>query len=171
MLLRLAEPDDALAVARVHVRSWQVAYQHLLPREYLDQLRPEERAQRYDFATRDLSKPRTVVSVDDRGIILGFATTSPARDQDLKDHGELCALYVDPECWGRGIGLALISAAREHLIASGFPRALLWVLDGNERASRFYEADGWISDGACQLQTVWGIRVSETRYVRQLMRL
>jgi hypothetical protein len=46
MLLRPAEPADAMAVARVHVRSWQAAYSTLLPAEYLDQLRPEDRAQR-----------------------------------------------------------------------------------------------------------------------------
>jgi hypothetical protein len=36
MLLRPAEPADAMAVARVHVRAWQIAYRTLLPDEYLD---------------------------------------------------------------------------------------------------------------------------------------
>ena len=43
MLLRPAEPVDAIAVAHVHVRSWQVAYRTLMPDDYLDQLRPEDR--------------------------------------------------------------------------------------------------------------------------------
>ncbi len=54
MLLRPAEPADAMAVARVHVRSWQAAYRGLLPDAYLDGLRPEDRAARYDFATEDV---------------------------------------------------------------------------------------------------------------------
>ena len=37
MLLRPAEPADAMDVARVHVRAWQVAYRNLLPDEYLDE--------------------------------------------------------------------------------------------------------------------------------------
>src|SRR5882672_8389445 len=57
MQVRLAEPDDAIAVARVHVRSWQVAYRTLLPDDYLNQLRPEDRAQKYDFASLDALKP------------------------------------------------------------------------------------------------------------------
>src|SRR6185369_5055950 len=39
MLLRSAVPDDAIAVARMQVRSWQVGYRSLLPDAYLDQLR------------------------------------------------------------------------------------------------------------------------------------
>ncbi|HEY1808803.1 MAG TPA: hypothetical protein VGG42_09585 [Acidobacteriaceae bacterium] len=42
MNLRLAEPPDAMAAARVHVRSWQAAYRGLMPDAFLDQLRPED---------------------------------------------------------------------------------------------------------------------------------
>jgi ribosomal protein S18 acetylase RimI-like enzyme len=167
MLIRMAEPDDAMAVARVHVRSWQVAYRGLLPDEYLDQIRLEDRAERYDFATRDPLKPRTIVAEEGTSI-QGFATTMPSRDADLTDHGELCALYVDPELWGRGIGAALIKAARAHLFQTGFRNALLWVLVGNERATRFYIGDRWAADGHHRADTVWGVTVNEVRYQRGL---
>jgi len=49
MILRPAEPRDALEVARVHIRTWQVAYRGLVPDEYLDSLNIEDRAARYDF--------------------------------------------------------------------------------------------------------------------------
>jgi hypothetical protein len=101
MLIRPAEPPDAMAIARVHVRSWQVAYRGLLPQDYLDQLHPEDRARTYDFTSLDPLKPRTIVAVEE-GLIHGFATTAPSRDADLANYGELCALYVDPEQWGAG---------------------------------------------------------------------
>lgn len=167
MLLRPAQPDDALAVAQVHVRSWQVAYRDLLPAEYLDRLRAEERAEKYDFASRDARTPRTIVAAEG-DTILGFATTAPSRDRDLLNWGELCALYVDPEHWGRGIGPALIAAARERLSAEGFHNALLWVLDGNIRAERFYRNDGWRPDGAHRTEEVWGITIQELRFGRTL---
>jgi len=172
MLLRLAVPEDAMAVARVHVRSWQVAYRGLLPDEYLEQLRAEDRAQRYDFTHADALKPRTIVAVDEAEIqsaeIHGFATTMPGRDQDLDGFGELCAIYVDPESWGRGVGTALIEAARGHLAGTGFQNALVWVLAGNARAMRFYERDGWIADGDSRTDVVWGATVHEVRYRREL---
>jgi GNAT superfamily N-acetyltransferase len=167
MLLRPAEPADAIAVARVHVRSWQAAYRTLLPDDYLDQLRPEDRAQRYDFASSDLLKPRTIVATED-GLIHGFVTTAPAHEPDLPDHGELCALHVVPEHWGRGMGPALVSAARARLLELGFRKAVLWVLEGNVRADRFYRIDGWEPDGLQRTDSVWGVTVNEIRYRRGL---
>ena len=168
MHLRPAEPVDAMAVARVHVRSWQVAYRTLLPDDYLDQLRPEDRAKTYDFANLDPLKPRTIVAAEE-GVILGFATTMPSRDADLPDHGELCALYVDPDKWGQGIGAALIAAARANLLALGHRKALLWVLVGNARAERFYRIDQWVADGCRRTDSGWkGIVVDEVRYQRGL---
>jgi GNAT superfamily N-acetyltransferase len=167
MLLRPAEPADAMAVARVHVRSWQVAYRGLMPQDYLDQLRPEDRAATYDFATADPAKPHTIVAVEGDSV-LGFATTMPTRDKDLEGYGELAALYVDPEHWGRGIGVALVQVARAHLVEAGFRKAMLWVLAGNTRADRFYQADKWLSDGTRQMETVWGISLDGLRYRRDL---
>jgi GNAT superfamily N-acetyltransferase len=167
MLLRPAEPEDAIAVARVHVRSWQAAYRTLLPDDYLDQLRPEDRAQKYDFASLDPLKPWTIVAAEG-GLIHGFATTGPSRDPDRTNHGELFALYVDPEQWGRGIGIALLSAARARLFSLGFRNAVLWVLAGNLRAERFYQIGGWAPDGTSRTVSVWGITVDEVRYQRGL---
>lgn len=167
MQIRRAEPEDALHVARVHVRSWQAAYRGLLPEEYLAKLRAEDRAARYDFATADPAKPKTLVALDGDAIV-GFATTSPSRDTDLSGHGEVCALYVDPEQWVRGVGKQLVAAARGGLAEQGFRQALLWVMAGNERAERFYGADGWLPDGLRRSEHVWGVTVNEVRYVRGL---
>ena len=156
-----------MAVARVHVRSWQIAYRTLLPQGYLDQLRPEDRARMYDFATTDPAKPHTLVAVED-GTILGFATTCPSRDADLPQHGELCALYVDPDHWQRQIGRDLVLAARERLSQFGFKNALLWTLAGNLRADRFYQIDGWKPDGTKRSQTLMGVPTNELRYQRAL---
>jgi len=168
MLLRPAEPADALAVARVHVRAWQVAYRNLLPDDYLNSLKPEDRAQRYTFGGTDPREPMTTVAVDERGTIRGFATTCAARDADVPGHGELAAIHVDPDCWGRGVGVALLASARTFLLDSGFRRAILWVLVGNTRAERFYMKDGWTPDGVQRTDTVWGVQVNDQRYRRTL---
>ena len=163
MLLRPARPDDALAVARVHVRSWQAGYRTLLPADYLAGLRPEERAARYDFGSVDPRSPATIVALE-AGLICGFATTAAAE----AEVGELSALYVDPDCWGRGIGAALVSAARARLAGLGFRDAVLWLLAGNTRAERFYRRDGWAPDGVQRRAAVWGVTVDELRYRRAL---
>ena len=100
--------------------------------------------------------------------IFGFATTAPSRVPDLPEYGELCALYVDPGQWGRGVGVALVLAARTHLVELGFRSAFLWVLAGNVRAERFYRMDGWSPDGMSRTDTMWGVTVEEIRYQRRL---
>lgn len=167
MNLRPAAPEDAMAVARVHVRAWQVAYRGLMPEDYLAGLRAEERAQRYEFGAPDPAKPRTLVAVE-ADAILGFATISPARDEDTIGQGELCALYVEPDCWGRGIGRALASAARGDLHRLGFTRAVLWVVAGNARAKQFYRADGWSPDGLRRARQFSSVAVATERYSRGL---
>ena len=167
LLFRSALPEDSLAVAQVHVQSWQTAYRGLLPDEYLDRLRPEDRAKRYDFETTDPSKPATIVADQGRDIA-GFVTVAPARDLDLGGGGEICALYVLPNRWGCKIGRALIERARCRLSGLGFDRAVLWVMIGNSRAERFYRADGWTPDGMRRTESVWGMSINEIRYRRTL---
>jgi ribosomal protein S18 acetylase RimI-like enzyme len=166
MLLRAATPDDAMEVANVHVRSWQVAYRELMPADYLATLRPEDRAERYTFGSTDPRQPSTIVAVD-QGAVRGFATTGPSATAG-RPEGELFALYVDPPSWGLGVGRALITAAREHLSVQGFTEASLWVLVGNDRAERFYRADGWSPDGTRRFADVHGLVVDEVGYARRL---
>jgi GNAT superfamily N-acetyltransferase len=63
-----------------------------------------------------------------------------------------------------GVGRLLITAARERLRLVGVTGALFWVLDGNVRARRFYERDGWKLDGACRTVTFGNSAVKQVRY-------
>ena len=165
--IRVAKRDDALDVARVHVRAWQVGYRGLLPDEYLSALRPEDRAARYTLGSLDPSAPATVVA-EQNGAIVGFATVGAARDGGVANTGEILALYVDPSTWGLGIGRSLMCEARVILNERGFNDAILWLLEGNHRARQFYERDGWRHDDCLRTEEVWGIRVNELRFRRRL---
>lgn len=167
MEIRRARRDDADEVARVHVHSWQVAYRGLLPDDYLDSLRPQDRANRYSFEDPDPNHPLTLVAVE-KSTITGFATVGPCVD-DPNETGELYGLYVDPPFWGTGAGRSLIASARNRMREQGFRRAVLWVLAGNERAERFYRIDGWDSENILRQAEVWGISVEEHRYSRDLI--
>jgi GNAT superfamily N-acetyltransferase len=168
--IRAAVPDDALAVARVHVRSWQVAYRGLIAQAYLDSLKPEVWAAKYGFQRTGPDRPATLLAVDGK-TICGLAMTGRARDLDMRDIpniGELLAIYVDPQHWDAGVGRLLVAAAREQLRRDGFAEAALWVLEKNVRARRFYGSDGWALDGACRTRTTAGAPLDEVRYRRSL---
>jgi ribosomal protein S18 acetylase RimI-like enzyme len=163
MQVRSAVPGDALDVARVHVRSWQSAYLGLIAQDYLDGLNPEEWAGRYLLGRMGLRMPSTLVAVDGP-TIWGLAITGLCRDSDLPNFGELLAIYVDPGCMRTGVGRSLITAARERLRHVGLVQASLWVLDGNVRARRFYERDGWTFDGTRRSGIIGDTTLDEVRH-------
>jgi GNAT superfamily N-acetyltransferase len=155
-----------MAVARVHVSAWQSGYRGLLPDEYLDALRPEDRAAAYTYADTRPASPHTLLAVDG-GDVLGFATCAPSHDPDRPFHGELLGLYVNPDHWNSGVGRALLAAARDRL-AQTHEDAILWALVGNERAHAFYRRDGWFQDGMRRIGGSWGARYEEIRFERTL---
>jgi GNAT superfamily N-acetyltransferase len=62
-------------------------------------------------------------------------------------HGdEVEQLYVDPSARGTGAAAALL-AHGEALVAERSDRAWLAVVEGNTRARRFYERNGWSDTG------------------------
>ena len=106
--IRRATSADALAVADVHVRAWQVGYRGMLQQEHLDGLSASARAARYDFNLTLPEGPVTLVAVDDGGAIEGLVTIGRCRDRGLSRDGEVWALYVDPRRWRGGTGKRLI---------------------------------------------------------------
>lgn len=163
--VRAAVPDDADAVARLHVRAWQAAYRGLIDQEFLDRLTPAGWARRYNFGQPGIQVPFTLLAVQ-YDIVCGFATTGLCRDPELPNFGELLAIYVDPSRLGTGIGRLLIGAGRDRLRGLGVVGAVLWVLADNSRARRFYECDGWTADGARRTETYGDRAVPEVRYRR-----
>jgi L-amino acid N-acyltransferase YncA len=167
MEVRRATADDAAGIAEVHVRSWQAAYRDLIPDDFLAGLDDtiERRATQWAGAVAD---PHLDVLVATDGGIVGFALTSPGRDGDLGDHGELQTLYTVERVWGSGLGHALHEAAMDGLRSRGFARALVWVLDGNERMLGFCRAHGWVADGTTKDEDWDDLVLHEVRLVRSL---
>lgn len=165
--IRPAAADDALAVARVHVRAWQAAYRGLIAQAYLDSLKPEIWAAKYAFHRAGPGLPTTLIAADG-DTVCGMAMFGPYRGDELSNSGELLAIYVDPDYWHTGLGRLLIMATRDGLRRDGYREAALWVLDGNARARRFYERDGWTLDGGRQTKTIAGAQLDEVRYRRML---
>lgn len=166
--IRPARIEDAEALARVHVRSWQAAYIGLIPQQYLDNLVVDaRRLDRWNRTLAETAWPRsgTLVAVlDDR--VVAFVGISPSRDddQDSATVGEVQAIYAVPEVWRRGIGCALMTSAMAALTDAGYSFATLWVLDTNRRARKFYEAGPWRIDGATKREHAGQFVFQEIRY-------
>jgi GNAT superfamily N-acetyltransferase len=158
-MIRPGTPEDAAGVAQVHVETWQAAYAHAFPPEQLQSQSLEERT-----ALARRFPPTFLAELD--GTIVGFVAVGASRDEGAD--GELFAIYVHPDHWGTGVGRALIEAGEQRLRELGHSEALLWVLEDNPRARRFYETAGWSADGTKRRIEVFGFDVPEARYVKRL---
>ena len=171
MDIRPAQMQDVPEIAVVHVRSWQAAYRGLLPQAYLDGLDPAQRIGQWErsLSAADWSHGGTLVA-DAGGRLSGFVSYGPARDDgaDSRRAGEIYAIYLVPAAWDEGIGRQLMAAALDRLGEAAFDQVILWVLDSNARARRFYEAGGWLADGAAKRDDSFGVPMTEVRYRRSL---
>jgi ribosomal protein S18 acetylase RimI-like enzyme len=164
--VRPATKEDADAIGRIQVETWTIAYADLLPRETIEAFDVGARQAMWREGLARTPRPGSatfVALVEDE--IVGFATIGASHSED--GAGELYAIYVDPAHWGHGAGRALIERSEASLSQSGFQDALLWVIEGNERAERFYRAAGWERDGEKE-DVFQGATVTELRYRKQL---
>jgi GNAT superfamily N-acetyltransferase len=165
MAVRRARPEDAAAIAAVHVRTWQAAYEHVFGVERLAGLDPERRRLGWERALTERADDDDVFVAEEDGEVVAFASTGPARDEP--GEGELYAIYALPQAWGGGAATELMRSSLEALRGRGFGGAILWVLEDNPRARRFYEREGWTLDTAEWARKVephLGVDVVEVRY-------
>lgn len=144
--LRRARPEDAAAIARVHVETWRTAYPGLVPAPYLVAMTERRQTRQWTALLRDQDRRGvTLVAQAPRGAassVVGFGSAGRARDR--ADLGEIYALYVAPDWQGHGIGRDLTTALFRALLDLGLPSAIVWVLSANP-ARFFYEAMGGVA--------------------------
>ena len=157
--VRVAVPDDAPAILRVRLDSWEAAYgPYLPPHVWAEQRRAADPARLTGGIADGLRG--LVAEVD--ATIRGYVFHGPSRDDDLAGTTEIFAIYADPRSWSTGVGRALMTAAID---AIGTRPITLWVLEVNDRARRFYERAGFAADGARQQAHLpASVELPEVRY-------
>jgi ribosomal protein S18 acetylase RimI-like enzyme len=140
--IRPATSEDLSAIAQVHVEAWQQAYRGLVPQQYLDGLSVDTRENAW-IEVFDQGASLLLVA-EDSGSVIGFSSYGASREQGASlGTAELYAIYVAPQYWSTGVGRGLFQRTRQDLVERGFDRISVWVLAGNERAIRFYRANGF----------------------------
>lgn len=151
--IRAAREEDAPAIARVNVRSWQTAYRGILPDSFLDALEPTSREERWREHLRPPMEGRCTFvaeAVPDQGQaqIVGFVSVGPERDgveaSGIAYEGEIYGLYLLREYRRRGIGYQLVAAGTEWLLKRDSQSIVIWALKDNAPARAFYERLGGV---------------------------
>lgn len=167
--VRRANLTDADAMGSVEVRAWQAVHRGRLDDDWLDGLDPAERAEAWREELRDPGTDRELHVVIDAGAVVGFAAIGRSRDRgSTPATGELHALFLTPEAWGRGLATELLDAVTERLERRGFTEVTTWVPVANERARHFYAERGWVEDGEQRVSDHDDQQVARVRVRRPL---
>jgi len=134
-VIREARSDEAEALAELQRDASLAALAHIFPPE------------RYPFPLDDVRERWRAALVDPGMFVLvaeedGRPVGLAGARRDWLD-----GLYVAPTHWGTGVAADLHDRALELVRAGGSHECRLWVLEGNERARRFYERLGWRENG------------------------
>ncbi|PAD22450.1 GNAT family N-acetyltransferase [Terribacillus saccharophilus] len=158
--IREAEKADCKRIGEISMLSWQFAYKHILPADYLAAISPEDRAVRFERVLES----RSLLLVAEAGeTIVGFISGGRCRDSVHSDYdGEVYAIYLDPDHTKRGIGKLLIESLEKQLTAEGMTGVVAWMLVGNE-AGYFYEGLGGEKIAEDKLQ-IDGVSYPEVAY-------
>ncbi len=110
--IRPAIPDDASAIAAVHVFSWRAAYRDILPADLVESRTVELCTEMWQRVLNIPPDEGAVwVAVDD-GETVGFASVFHSRDPDGgPETGEVPSIYLAPSHYSTGVGRELFATA------------------------------------------------------------
>jgi GNAT superfamily N-acetyltransferase len=160
--IRTASPADATGIAIVQAASWRSSYRGILPDRILNALDAGARIARRRESI--FGPGLTLVAFDlTHGDIVGYASAGTSR-RSGPEVGELYEIYLIDRAKRFGLGRELFAGYIDWCAESGLRRMVVWVLEANRSARRFYEALGGRAAGRIE-SSVSGFPVIEMAYV------
>ena len=131
-------PEEIEGKSLVHWQTWREAYDDLLPEEFQETMTLD----RCRFLSQKYPE-NTLIAMDGKKVV-GFISYGNFRDEAIQA-GEIIALYVLKDYYGKGVSEQLMHAA--FVALDQFSEIYLWVLKDNKRAIAFYQTMGFTFDG------------------------
>ena len=154
----ITKDDNELEISKIYESSWKYAYKDIIPQSFLDHIPAGQWANSIRKAGMN-----SLVLTENRKMI-GTASFCKSRWEKYSDYGEVVSIYFLPDYIGKGYGRLLLNKCIEELKQCGFSKVLLWVLEDNHRARKFYEKNGFICSGISMDDKIGGKNVREVLY-------
>lgn len=152
---QMETPEEIEGKSLVHWQTWREAYDDLLPADFQETMTLEK----CRFFSQKYPE-NTLIAMDGKKVV-GFISYGNYRDETIQA-GEIIALYVLKDYYGKGVSKQLMHAA--FVALDQFSEIYLWVLEDNKRAIAFYQKMGFTFDGQEQILKL-GKPVKELRMV------
>ena len=135
-------PEQIEGKSLVHWQTWREAYDDLLPADFQETMTLEK----CRFFSQKYPE-NTLIAMDGKKVV-GFISYGNFCDEAIQA-GEIIALYVLKDYYGKGVSKQLMHAA--FVALDQFSEIYLWVLKDNKRAIAFYQKMGFTFDGQEQI--------------------
>ena len=146
-------PEEIEGKSLVHWQTWRESYDDLLPPEFQETMTLD----RCRFFSQKYPE-NTLIAMDGKKVV-GFISYGNYHDETIQA-GEIIALYVLKDYYGKGVSKQLMHAA--FVALDQFSDIYLWVLKDNKRAIAFYQKMGFTLDGQEKIREL-GKPVKELR--------
>ena len=161
--IRKATLADAEGIARAHTASWRSSYRGILPDAVLDRIDVDQRAASWRRTLQDRSILTLVAYDVTHHDIVGLCDAGPTRGGSPYA-AEIYRIYIEHHAKRYGLGREMFEQVTDWLRSQELRSLIIWVLDGNHHARRFYEAMGGRA-AKRMASTVSGFPVVELSYV------
>lgn len=155
IIKKMETPEEIEGKSLVHWQTWREAYDDLLPADFQETMTLEK----CRFFSQKYPE-NTLIAMDGKKVV-GFISYGNYRDETIQA-GEIIALYVLKDYYGKGVSKQLMHAA--FVALDQFSEIYLWVLKENKRAIAFYQKMGFTFDGQEQILKL-GKPVKELRMI------
>ena len=135
---QMETPEEIEGKSLVHWQTWREAYDDILPEEFQETMTLD----RCRFFSQKYPE-NTLIAIDGKKVV-GFISYGNYCDEAIQA-GEIIALYVLKDYYGKGVSEQLMHAALVAL--DHVSEIYLWVLKDNKRAIAFYQKMGFTFDG------------------------
>jgi len=164
--IRKAMSEDAYDYAVCHISCWQSAYKGIVPDEFLENMlaKKDQQVEKYKKTLTDPGDCEYYcVMYTER--MIGWLIINQSRDENKSGIGEIWAIYLIEEFWGRGYGKAMLDFAVQELRSAKCKEIFLWVFEENNRARRFYEKHNFCFDGIKREVNWYGKPLVQLKYI------
>lgn len=136
-MIRYYKKEDIEQIAKIITDDWKKAYKGIIENEYLEKLDYKKKAKSIE---EKYEKQKSIV-YEENNIIQGYCRFGINRDEE-KNYGEIYALYISYNQRKKGIGKELLKKAMDILKERSYKEILIWCLEENKEARKFYEKMG-----------------------------
>ncbi|MNH98542.1 putative acetyltransferase [compost metagenome] len=135
-----------------------------MPIDFLQSVSADDKAQHFEILLNQNKEQIVIMLVDEIAagcMMMDYST------EGTENLAEISSIYLLKEYQGLGYGKGLLDWGLERLRERGYQKVILWVLEENKHAIRFYERQNFKPDGT-EREILRGKSLKQIRYQRAL---